>query len=115
MFPSMNGAGTDAKGIVARMGDMMNNLRVKLSALMRDGPPATCEDHINLAVADFGTASIATSAASGAGSFSDDKAVLLRCGTLMDVNVVPSGSVPRLPKPATAAPSTRLWPTSMVT
>lgn len=64
----MDGLCTGVETIVVRMEDLMGELRVDLTTLVRDSPCATCEELVNPPVADLTTAFTETSAASGAGS-----------------------------------------------
>lgn len=90
---SKHGVGTGVEGIVIRLRDMMNNLQLAFTALIRDGPRVAIQDPINLAVADFTTASIDTSAAAGAASVAAVKVFLLLGSMIMDLDVVFFGPV----------------------
>lgn len=94
MVASMDGLGSVVKGIFLRMGDMMDRLWADLTALIRDSPRAACKGFIDLTVADFTTVCIDTSAAPGAGCFPAGEDVFLRRSPLMDLHVIPFGSVP---------------------
>lgn len=72
----------------------MDKLPLDLSALIRYGPRATCEELINPAVFELTAAFNDPCAASGAESTPAGEDVPLRCTTRMDLVVICSGSVP---------------------
>lgn len=94
VMPSLDGLGMDAEAIVMRSGDLMDKMRLDLTALFRESLRAACDEFINLAVVSFTAASVSTSAASGAGCDPSGKAVPSGGVALMGFEIVPSESVP---------------------
>lgn len=76
------------------MGDLMDKLRVDLTALTRDSLHEVRNELVDLAVEEFTDTSVNTSAAPGSESVSTGEVVLTRGSTLMDLDIVSSGSVP---------------------
>lgn len=93
MVASTDVLGTSVEAIVVRMGDMMDKLRFDFSTVIWDGPRVTCDEFIHLVVTDFTDASVYASADPDAGSAPASGAVHLRDTTIMDLDVVLSGSV----------------------
>lgn len=97
---------TDARAyLVTPMDGLANALKLSLSGLVARwtrcsrnlplyDPRAACEKLINPVVSYFTALSVETSAVLCAGSVSADAAVSLCSITLMDLDAVPSGSVP---------------------
>lgn len=111
----MDGLGTGVEAIVDWIRDMMDKLRPAFSALFQVGTRAVCEELMNLAVADFMATSVDTFDAFGAGFAPAGEAISFRCTTLMDFDVVRSGSVPFPADVGNVDAFGKLWLTSLVT
>lgn len=94
VFASMNGLGTVVEDIAVRMGDLMDNLRVDLSTLVWTGPRAVYEELINFLEAAITAESVETPAAPGTRPLPTCEVGSTRGDTLINLDVVPSGSVP---------------------
>lgn len=85
--------GTGVEAIVVWIGDLVDTLRVELTALIRDGPPAAFKELINLAVTDFTAAPVDTSTVPAAESVPTGETVPTGDGTLLDLDILSSSSV----------------------
>lgn len=90
---SRDGLDPVVDAIVVHGGDLMYTLRLDLTTIIRNGPRATREDFITLALSYLTAVSIDASATLGAGSVPTGDAVLLRYNPLLDIHNVFYGSV----------------------
>lgn len=94
----MDGVSKGVGSIVVLMGAAIDQKPVDPTALIGDGPRATCEVLINLAGTDFMAAPDDISTVSGAESVPTGAVVPTWGGTLLELDLIPSWSVPLLAK-----------------